>query len=296
MNKKQTRLPLAFIALVLAQIACGDHVDHTVNVHVYQDLNGNGTQDGGEPDFPGVTVGNDQLLGSVITDNNGNQTVEHRNNSTCFNYSGDIRIPSGYRITENTQDPSQWDFSPIWGTANACPDIFAHDRQTRNQTVGLTLIETSSNAQPNVEAQPNANTQPTATPPSVSIMSSILGGRVSYCVPVSRNYYINLPFNTGADPALVESELVNQNLNVQIGSAAPWDVEASCNVDAVNRLMSCKFPDTVTVPTLINVLHHDQVIDIIPFSGYCPALPTNTPPPSGDDETSPTAPPTDGGG
>ena len=147
MNKARTRIILAFIFLALVQIACGCEVDHNVAVHVYQDFNGNSTQDSDEPGFPGIEIGNDLTRGFEKTNNNGDESVGRYENIDCSNYWPPIRVPSGYTITENSRNPANWDFTPIFGTAE-CPSYFKFGNQDGTWTVGLqpvfTMTKTAS--------------------------------------------------------------------------------------------------------------------------------------------------------
>ena len=147
MNKTRTRVILAFIFLALVQIACGCEVDHDVAVHVYQDINGNSTQDSDEPGFPGIEIGNDLVKGFEKTNNNGDKSVGRYENIDCSNYWPFIRVPSGYTITENSRNPANWDFTPIYGTAE-CPSFFKFGNQDGTWTVGLqpvfTMTKTAS--------------------------------------------------------------------------------------------------------------------------------------------------------
>ena len=147
MKKARTRVILAFIFLALVQIACGCSVDHDVAVHVYQDLNGNSTQDSDEPSFPGIEIGNDITSSFVKTNNSGDISVGTPDNTDCSNYWPPIHIPSGYTVTENKRNPANWDFTPIYGTA-VCPSYFKFEQQSGTWTVGLqplfTMTKTAS--------------------------------------------------------------------------------------------------------------------------------------------------------
>ena len=133
MNRIRTRVILAFIFLALVQIACGWSVEHTVDIHVYQDFNGNSTQDDNESDFPGIDATSSTSV--VWTDQNGNVEVISLPNVDCSDYWPYLIIPSGYTMTEDSQNPSSWSFNKFFGSS--CPGYFIADKQKGDWTVGL---------------------------------------------------------------------------------------------------------------------------------------------------------------
>ena len=133
MKKARTRVIFAFIFLALVQIACGCSIEHTVDIHVYQDFNGNSTQDDNEPDFPGIDVPSATRI--VWTDQNGNVEVKSKPNEDCSDYWPSLIIPPGYTMTEDSQNPSSWIFNKLAGSR--CPGIFIANEQEGDWTVGL---------------------------------------------------------------------------------------------------------------------------------------------------------------
>ena len=158
MNKTRTRAILAFMFLVLFQIACGCSIDHEVVVHVYQDFNGNSTQDSDEPGFPGIEVSNDSSFGYFKTNNNGDITVNSRDggNDDCSDYWPGVNTPSGYTITENNRNPAQWDFrSVLLFLPSECPSIFALEQQNGSWTIGFQpTFEMTKTASPTTFSAP----------------------------------------------------------------------------------------------------------------------------------------------
>jgi len=128
-----------------------------------------------------------------------------------------------------------------------------------------------STEEPVVTEEPIVTEEPTEPP--AEIMGSILGGKVSYCAEVQGQKYLNLPFNSGADPALVQSKLASSELTVQVGN-----VNGNCRVDAPNELLVCAFPSgtfpnfSSTAPnSIINVADEGTIIDVILFNNSCEA-------------------------
>ena len=153
---------------------------------------------------------------------------------------------------------------------------------------GTTTTIEDSNAllteEPVPSEEPVVTEEPVSTEPPAAVMPSIMGGKVSYCAEVQGQKYLNLPFNSGADPALVQSKLDNGELTVQVGN-----FNGSCRVDTAYNLLVCAFPASTfpnfssTAPnSIINVADNGTIIDVILFNNACEA--EQQPISSGDDD------------
>jgi hypothetical protein len=122
-------------------------------------------------------------------------------------------------------------------------------------------------------AEEPAPTEPPKEAPTEPPLASILDGKVSYCSVNQGNYYLNLPFNSGADPAAVQQELDNGSLTVEIKDKG---TQGRCQVLAANNMLLCAFPAT-SFPafggpnTILNVVDKGTVIDVLLYSNYCEA-------------------------
>ena len=146
----------------------------------------------------------------------------------------------------------------------ACTDYFA--AQPINQDPALNLAPT----EPPTE-EPTEEPAPTEPP-----LTSILGGRVSYCSVNAGQNYLNLPFNSGADPAQVQQELDSGALKVVISGTT---TEGRCKVLASNNMLLCAYPSgsfpafsSSATNTILNVVHNGTIIDVLPFNNYCEGL------------------------
>ena len=86
----------------------GYNTPATVTGHLYEDLNGNGVQDPGEPDLAGVTVvitDSDGNIQTVITDNNGDYTATIVVPGDVVIDIDETTLPAGATLTEGT-DPT----------------------------------------------------------------------------------------------------------------------------------------------------------------------------------------------
>ena len=152
MKRIHVRILLAFIFLALVQIACGCSVNKTVNIFVYQDTNGDGTQNQGEPGFPGVNLNWSTTQDSSAptygtTNSNGQASLYYTTASRhgCFtdNFPSIPTVPLGYRVSEYIGD-TPWNCSP--------PAIFSamtnwiFDEKTQHQDIGIGLASTVTDA------------------------------------------------------------------------------------------------------------------------------------------------------
>ena len=272
MKKTHRRVLLAFIFLALFQIACGCSIGQTVTVHYYEDLNRDGKQSSDEPNIVGFKDSNGPFK-NIHTDSSGNIVNVHRD-YYCEGFQIPVVVPEGYEITERTETPPTWDYTPgipLLGSS-ACPSNFKYDSQTHSVVIGLAPIQTKT-APPAAVEQPAASAA--SEQPAPAPFPSILDGKVSYCVPSKNNYYINLPLKSDADPAIVQTELNNGNLKIQAANTT-----TSCTVDASNRLLTCAIPSNTTFPTKVVVQHNGTEIQSFSYDGYCPVelQPNNDPP------------------
>jgi hypothetical protein len=141
---------------------------------------------------------------------------------------------------------------------------------------GAPVQQSSSEPQPT--EPPTEEPAPTEPPTDEPPLTSILGGRVSYCSMNAGQHYLNLPFNSGADPAQVQQELDNGDLKVVISGTT---TEGRCKVLASNNMLLCAFPSS-SLPafsssaanTILNVVYKGTVIDVLPFNNFCEGLPS----------------------
>lgn len=170
----------------------------------------------------------------------------------------------------------------------SCPSApVKKDQYLRSEIEGMTNEQlegvlcgssTSSNNEASATEPPTEEPAPTEPPteaPTEPPLASILDGKVSYCSVTNSQYYMNLPFNPGADPVQVQQELDNGDLKVELKGT---NTLGKCQVSAVNQMLLCAFPAasfpafSSTAPnTIINVVHKGTVIDVIPFSNACQA-------------------------
>ncbi len=260
MKSRNIPVLLALSALVLTQIMCGtkwtrDPLTKSNGIDLC-----NAFQLQLEDGTPLAGVSIDSGLGK--TNSNGYYL---RPNATCaqdptqqdckeLNAAGmgNPPIPEGYTLVSSSQ------------TKFDCSDNPSQFTQTRVMTIVLAPIQSQ---QP--PAISNPIEQP-AAPQPVSVLPSVSDNKVSYCVVSGDKYYVNLPFNSGADPAIVQAGLTAGSLTVQIGTTV-----GACTVDASNRLMTCGFPSSAFTgsSTTINVLDKGTVIDAILFDNTCFAPP-----------------------
>lgn len=116
-----------------------------------------------------------------------------------------------------------------------------------------------------------APTEPPTADPADQPLPSILDGRVSYCSVTGGQYYMNLPFNPGTDPAAVQQELDNGDLKVEIKDTT---TQGRCSVLPANNMLLCAFPATSfpafgAANTFLNVVDKGTVIDVILFNNAC---------------------------
>jgi len=113
-------------------------------------------------------------------------------------------------------------------------------------------------------------------PPTPALSGPLLTGEVlTLCDTVNRP--VNLRLVTGADTALISSELTNGNLMVSIGGT---DISNTCGVNPGNAtLLTCTYPANVSIPAQGLVTYNGSQIDSFTFNGEEPGC---TPPSNGD--------------
>lgn len=136
---------------------------------------------------------------------------------------------------------------------------------------GNTSSSTTSNNAAPTEAPTEEPTEAPTADPADQPLASILGGRVSYCSVTGGQYYMNLPFNSGANPETVQQELDNGDLKVVISGTT---TEGRCKVLAANNMLLCAFPASSfpafgAANTILNVVSKGTIIDVLPFNNAC---------------------------
>lgn len=200
--------------------------------------------------FPGTA----RTVGEIKCVSEGYNMFEGRTEYQCFcpidpSYSNTL-----YTITAR-------DFTDPEGLkSKACFSYYAAQAQQNS------LDNFNNNPAP-TDAPTDAPTEAPTEPP----LASILDGRVSYCSVTADQYYMNLPFNSGADPAAVQQELDNGNLKVEIDGT---NTQGRCKVLASNNMLLCAFPASSfpafgAANTILNVVDKGTVIDVIPFNSAC---------------------------
>ena len=140
MKRIHVRILLAFIFLALVQIACGCSVDRTVNVFVYEDTNGDGMQNQGEPEFPGIGVYWEApgLAAAGSTNSNGQISFSHRSQHDCIpdSFPVFLSLPFSYRVSEYT-GKTPWNCSPPAILSFMRGMVYDEGTQHRDLIVGL---------------------------------------------------------------------------------------------------------------------------------------------------------------
>lgn len=146
---------------------------------------------------------------------------------------------------------------------------------------GVVLVPVAQNSSTSASSETAPTEPPTeepaaTEPPTEPALTSILGGKVSYCSVTADQYYMNLPFNSGANPAQVQQELDSGALKVVISGTT---TEGRCKVLASNNMLLCAYPSgsfpafsSSATNTILNVVHNGTIIDVLPFNNYCEGL------------------------
>jgi uncharacterized repeat protein (TIGR01451 family) len=140
----------------------GFNVTRSIGDTVYNDLNGNGTQDAGEPGFAGIVVslyrdtvaptgqinGGDTLVGTVVTDATGHYVFSGLANG---NYVVSVPTPSGYNYIAGTRPDSDGATAGIQlaatiaGGANVLDRDFGFRAATARSVTGTIWNDANSN-------------------------------------------------------------------------------------------------------------------------------------------------------
>ncbi len=159
MKKKRTATTLSLLFALNALVLCGCVIGSSVtDVHVYQDLNGNGKADPGEPGFANLRLGGGMPF---PTDANGDSsyTALYESADDCKNQAQpSIVAPSGYKITQS--DVPALDCGSI--------SVFDFRQLARTVTFGLAPVAQASS--PTATAAPST---PTAAPATATATAGI---------------------------------------------------------------------------------------------------------------------------
>jgi len=144
MKKYRSRVILAFIFIMMVQAACGCSINYTVDAFVYEDVNGNGTQDSGEPGIPNISFYRD-----FDTDSNGydygyRQMGDNHCPSASFDiYFIQVTVPSGFTLTEKAYN-EDWNCTLLTDSIptnfSRSYRVFIEEAQTRELRIGLAPI------------------------------------------------------------------------------------------------------------------------------------------------------------
>lgn len=296
MKRIHVRIVLAIIFLALVQIACGCSVNKTVNIFVYQDTNGDGTQNQGEPAFPDVSLEwNKTESGTSLqgtTDSNGQASLSYntgRQNGCVTNNFPSVPIaPGGERVNEYTGN-TPWNCSPPALLSYMRNGVFDEEAQQRDLVIGLAPPFTDATAPQDVvvtcecngttqvctDGTSTANAeacQPSAPATNAPVLSGPLltGEVITLCDTVNRP--VNLRLVAGADTALISSELTNGNLMVSIGGT---DISSTCAINPSNTtLLTCTYPAGISsFPSPGVVTYNGTQIDSFNFDGENGCMP-----------------------